>query len=164
MHFAVDCEFWTKFGYFNSELVAFHHFSPGNSLKVIPSLPCPVTYISSTLDLAVWWFGFQTCEQTIEQQSINQSINLWGRVISTTLLQRLMIWHKCVCIVQNHQSLLVPLFSIVYTERGWQFGHTFTYKSHKVKENVQFYTRYQKRLLILYFLYFCAKSSIFEVE
>ena len=32
MHFAVDYEFWTKFGYFNSELVAFHHFSPGNSL------------------------------------------------------------------------------------------------------------------------------------
>ena len=55
-------------------------------------------------------------------------INLWGRVVSTTLLQRLMIWHKYVCILQNHQSLLVHLFSIVYTERGWQFCTHFYLK------------------------------------
>ena len=37
----------------------------------------------------------------------------WNWTLSfTTLLQRLMIWHKSVCIVQNQQSLLVPCIKL----------------------------------------------------
>ena len=157
MHFG---EFWTKFGYFNSKLVAFHHFSPGNSLTVIPSLPWPVTCISSTLDLAVWCCGFQTCEQKLNNNDFIQGELYWFSTFSTKycsksaffgVFQILMILHKSVCTAQNHQSLLVPLFSIVYTKIGWQFCTHL--QSHKVKENVQFYKSYQKRLMILHYAY-----------
>ena len=67
------------------------------------------------------------------------------------VFQILMILHKSVCTAQNHQSLLVPLFSIVYTKIGWQFCTHL--QSHKVKENVQFYKSYQKRLMILHYAY-----------
>ena len=46
-----------------------------------------------------------------------------------------------------------PYFLLCTPKEVDNFAHTFTYKSHKVKENVQFYTRYHKRLLILYYAY-----------
>ena len=80
--------------------------------------------------------------------------NVWNCTLSfTTLLQELMILHKSVWRVQNHQSLLVLGFHIGYTKRDCWFCTHFYLQSHKVKENVQFYTRYQKRLLILYYAY-----------
>ena len=76
-----------------------------------------------------------------------QIINLWSRVVRESV-QFYGLVGKC---VQNHQSLLVPLFSIVYTKIGWQFCTHL--QSHKVKENVQFYKSYQKRLMILHYAY-----------
>ena len=77
--------------------------------------------------------------------------NIVQNQLSLVFLQILMILHKSVCTAQNHQSLLVPLFSIVYTKIGWQFCTHL--QSHKVKENVQFYKSYQKRLMILHYAY-----------
>ena len=57
-----------------------------------------------------WWF----CTM---HTLLCKIINLWGRVVSTTLLQRLMIWHKYVCIVQNHQSLGTLIFYCVHRKR-----------------------------------------------
>ena len=92
-----------------------------------------------------WWF----CTM---HTLLCKIINLWDRVVSTTLLQRLMIWHKCVCIVQNHQSLLVPLLLVCTPKEIVDSAHTFTCRAIKwnVWNSISSFTTLLQEVLILH--------------
>ena len=125
---------------------------------------CPALLHTSVAHWTLQWEAlvFKLVNKQLNNNDFIQGELYWFSTFSTKdcskspffgVFQILMILHKSVCTVQNHQSLLVPLFSIVYTKIGWQFCTHFYLQSYNMKENVQFYKRYQKRLMILHDAY-----------